>query len=266
MANEHATGTSGTSRESDVTDGSTDFGTALRKLEPDEWDKWYDTLLRAFGGVQEAAEERELWNALSEHGRFLAAWEGDACVGTAGAFSFRLTVPGGASVPAAGVTGVGVAATHRRRGVLTSMMRRQLDDVRSWGEPQAVRCPSRRRGGRAEGDLAEEAEVDVDPLGVLGGRVAETEEEVLAVGLGGVQGRAVEEGGGVGELALGTGDAEGGAVREGGGAVLGQPVNGVSFGHGSVPPPRSLSSSAPGATAGGGGAGSGGGRRWSRRR
>jgi predicted acetyltransferase len=33
---------------------------------------------------------------------------------------------------------VSVAATHRRRGVLTSMMRRQLDDVRSWGEPLAV--------------------------------------------------------------------------------------------------------------------------------
>jgi predicted acetyltransferase len=59
-------------------------------------------------------------------------------VGTAGAFGFRVTVPGGASVPAAGVTMVGVAGTHRRRGVLTSMMRRQLDDVRSWGEPLAV--------------------------------------------------------------------------------------------------------------------------------
>jgi len=41
-------------------------------------------------------------------------------------------------VPAAGVTMVSVAATHRRGGVLTSMIRRQLDDVRSWGEPLAV--------------------------------------------------------------------------------------------------------------------------------
>ncbi|SCD44117.1 Acetyltransferase (GNAT) domain-containing protein [Streptomyces sp. di188] len=55
-----------------------------------------------------------------------------------GAFSFRLTVPGGASVPAAGGTMVGVAATHRRRGLLTAMMRRQLDHIRSWGEPLAV--------------------------------------------------------------------------------------------------------------------------------
>ncbi|CAM5385862.1 N-acetyltransferase Eis [Streptomyces glaucescens] len=110
----------------------------LRVLRPDDWDVWYDTLLRAFGGAPEAAEERELWRELTEFDRFLGVWDGSACVGTAGAFSFRLTVPGGASVPAAGVTMVGVAATHRRRGVLTSMMRRQLDDVRSWGEPLAV--------------------------------------------------------------------------------------------------------------------------------
>ncbi|WP_434097230.1 GNAT family N-acetyltransferase [Streptomyces pharetrae] len=110
----------------------------LRVLRPDDWDVWYDTLLRAFGGAPEAAEERELWRELTEFDRFLGVWDGSACVGTAGAFSFRLTVPGGASVSAAGVTMVGVAATHRRRGVLTSMMRRQLDDVRSWGEPLAV--------------------------------------------------------------------------------------------------------------------------------
>ncbi|CAL9315742.1 GNAT family N-acetyltransferase [Streptomyces sp. SudanB52_2052] len=110
----------------------------LRVLARDDWDKWYDTLLRGFGGVPEAAEERELWNSLTEFDRSLGVWDGDECVGTAGAFSFRVTVPGGASVPAAGVTMVSVAATHRRRGVLTSMMRRQLDDVRALGEPLAV--------------------------------------------------------------------------------------------------------------------------------
>ncbi|MCT7353649.1 GNAT family N-acetyltransferase [Streptomyces sp. 15-116A] len=110
----------------------------LRKLAKDDWDTWYGTLIRAFGGVPEADEERELWNSLTEFDRSVGVWDGDECVGTAGAFTFGLTVPGGASVPAAGVTMVSVAATHRRRGVLTSMMRRQLDDIRSWGEPLAV--------------------------------------------------------------------------------------------------------------------------------
>ncbi|MFJ1732017.1 GNAT family N-acetyltransferase [Streptomyces sp. NPDC088254] len=111
---------------------------ALTVLRQDGWDEWYDNLVRAFGGVDDAGEERELWRALTPYERSLAARDGDLLVGTAGAFDFRLTVPGGASVPAAGVTMVSVAATHRRRGVLTSMMRRQLDDIRAWGEPLAV--------------------------------------------------------------------------------------------------------------------------------
>ncbi|GHJ98873.1 UPF0256 protein [Streptomyces sp. Y2F8-2] len=112
--------------------------TDVRVLRQDEWDTWYDNLVRAFGGADQAPEERALDRELTEFDRSLGVWDGTTCVGTAGAFSFRLTVPGGASVPAAGVTMVSVAATHRRRGVLTSMMRRQLDDVRSWGEPLAV--------------------------------------------------------------------------------------------------------------------------------
>ncbi|WP_051777592.1 GNAT family N-acetyltransferase [Streptomyces violaceorubidus] len=116
--------------------------TELRVLRRDEWDRWYGTLVRAFGGVPEPAEELELYRELTRVDRSIGVWEsegeGGACVGTAGAFDFRLTVPGGARVPAAGVTMVSVAATHRRRGVLTSMMRRQLDDVRAWGEPLAV--------------------------------------------------------------------------------------------------------------------------------
>ncbi|MFJ6636019.1 GNAT family N-acetyltransferase [Streptomyces sp. NPDC091376] len=112
--------------------------TELRMLQREQWDRWYGKLELAFGGVPESREERELWSALTECDRSMGAWDGDDCVGTAGAFGFHVSVPGGAFVPAAGVTMVSVAATHRRRGVLTSMMRRQLDDVRAWGEPLAV--------------------------------------------------------------------------------------------------------------------------------
>ncbi|MEV0036293.1 GNAT family N-acetyltransferase [Streptomyces sp. NPDC050804] len=114
------------------------MATDLRVLDPAEWDHWYGTLEVAFGGVLETPEKRALMESLTEHERSLGVWDGDQCVGTAGAFSFRLAVPGGALVPAAGVTMVSVAATHRRRGTLTSMMRRQLDDVRTWGESLAV--------------------------------------------------------------------------------------------------------------------------------
>ncbi|MCX4525876.1 MULTISPECIES: GNAT family N-acetyltransferase [unclassified Streptomyces] len=110
----------------------------MRVLQADEWDVWYDHLELAFGGVPESPEERDLYRSLTERERSLAVWDGESCVASAGAFSFRLSVPGGALVPAAGVTMVGVAPTHRRRGVLTSMMRRQLDDIRAGGEPLAV--------------------------------------------------------------------------------------------------------------------------------
>jgi predicted acetyltransferase len=67
-----------------------------------------------------------------------AAFDDGAIVGGAGAFSFRMTAPGGASVPTAGVTIVAVLPTHRRRGILRSMMRAQLDDVHARGEPLAA--------------------------------------------------------------------------------------------------------------------------------
>ncbi|GGV32809.1 UPF0256 protein [Streptomyces longisporoflavus] len=112
--------------------------TELRELRPEDWDEYYSTLELAFGGVAEAKEEHELWNALTEFDRFFGTWEGETCVGTTGAFSFRLSVPGGSLVDAAGVTMVSVAATHRRRGILTSMMRHQLDGIRARGECLAV--------------------------------------------------------------------------------------------------------------------------------
>ena len=66
-----------------------------------------------------------------------AAFDGDRIVGGAGAFPFELTIPGG-TVPCGGVTVVGVLPTHRRRGVLTAMMRAQLEDIRDRGEPIAA--------------------------------------------------------------------------------------------------------------------------------
>ena len=69
--------------------------------------------------------------------RMHAAFDGDAVVGGAGAFPFQLTVPGGI-VPCGGVTVVGVLPTHRRGGVLTAMMRAQLEDIRDRGEPIAA--------------------------------------------------------------------------------------------------------------------------------
>jgi predicted acetyltransferase len=66
-----------------------------------------------------------------------AAWSDGQIVGGAAAFTFNVTVPGG-DLPTAGVSVVGVYPTHRRRGVLRSLMRAQLDDAHERGEPLAA--------------------------------------------------------------------------------------------------------------------------------
>ncbi|WP_405799420.1 GNAT family N-acetyltransferase [Streptomyces sp. NBC_01506] len=145
--------------------------TDLRVLDPSDWDRWFGTLRNAFGGaLGSSAEEREAWRSVTESERCIGAWDGDECVGTAGAFTFGLTVPGGAVVSAAGVTMVSVAATHRRRGILTSMMRRQLDDVRSWGQPVALLTASEPeiygRFGYGVGTRQLSAEIDTSRVSV----------------------------------------------------------------------------------------------------
>jgi len=70
-----------------------------------------------------------------------AAFEGDRVVGGAAALALQMTVPGG-SLPCTGVTAVGVDPTHRRRGILTRMMRAQLDAAHERGDPIAALWPS----------------------------------------------------------------------------------------------------------------------------
>ncbi len=88
-------------------------------------------------GERPRAEDAALHERTFEADRAIAAYDGDRVVGTAGAFSFDLTVPGGV-LPAAGVTIVGVHPTHRRQGILRRMMRLQLDQVHERGEPLAI--------------------------------------------------------------------------------------------------------------------------------
>jgi predicted acetyltransferase len=145
----------------------------VRALEAGQWDDWFDRTDRAFGGAVQP-EERAFDKSVTEDGRSLAAWDGDEIVGSAGAYSFRVSVPGGALVPAAGVTCVSVQPTHRRRGVLTAMMRRQLHDVRELGEPLAVLVASEPviYGRFGYGAASERVRLDIDTTRV---RLAEPE-------------------------------------------------------------------------------------------
>ncbi len=63
---------------------------------------------------------------------------GETLVGTATSYACRMAVPGGAVLDTAAVTQVGVRADHTRRGLLTALMRAQLDDVAARGEVLAA--------------------------------------------------------------------------------------------------------------------------------
>jgi predicted acetyltransferase len=88
-------------------------------------------------GAEPTPERSEKFSQNLPFERMHAAWEDSAIVGGAGVFPFELSIPGGI-VRCAGVTVVGVYPTHRRRGVLRTMMRAQLDDIHARGEPIAA--------------------------------------------------------------------------------------------------------------------------------
>src|SRR5919198_3353951 len=109
----------------------------VRVCAPEEVGGALNAIWHYFGG-RASDEDVERMMSILPPERVLAAVEGDAIVGGAGAYLFESTVPGGAQVPTAGVMAVGVLPTHRRRGALTALMRKQLADAHERGEPIAT--------------------------------------------------------------------------------------------------------------------------------
>jgi predicted acetyltransferase len=102
-----------------------------------EWAELVGLLNIAFAAPwsdEQLEAERKVW----EPERSIVATDGKEIAGHTGAFSLQLTAPG-AVVPMAGVTLVGVSATHRRRGILRELMRKQLTELYEGGvEPAAA--------------------------------------------------------------------------------------------------------------------------------
>jgi predicted acetyltransferase len=109
----------------------------VRPIGVAEFPAFYAVAEHAFNSTapSEAARQHEL-NTF-EPDRSLAAFDRATMVATAGAYSFTMTVPG-AVADVAGVTAVAVLPSHRRRGILSSLMRRQLTDLSENGEAVAA--------------------------------------------------------------------------------------------------------------------------------
>ena len=109
----------------------------VRSITDEEYDRWNLVPFAAFGNIPEP-ERIEIWKSRLDYERTLGALDDGEFVDTTAIESFQMRVPGGAMLDTAAVTAVAVLPTHRRRGVLTSMMRKQLDDVHERGEPLAA--------------------------------------------------------------------------------------------------------------------------------
>ncbi|MBA3728212.1 MAG: GNAT family N-acetyltransferase [Actinobacteria bacterium] len=107
----------------------------IQLVAEEEFPAWIRAIEAAFHYVPKD-EDIAMERSVAELDRSLVAMDGAQMVGAAAAYSLRLTVPG-AIIPMAGVTAVGVRPTHRRQGILTALMQRQLSDVRERGETVA---------------------------------------------------------------------------------------------------------------------------------
>lgn len=109
----------------------------IRPVSLDEAAAFAAVSNQAFNSTWPADAALRLDLVTLEADRSLAAFDGDRIVGTAAAYTFQMAVPGGMAA-VAGVSWVSVLPSHRRRGILSSMMRRQLADISSRGEAVAA--------------------------------------------------------------------------------------------------------------------------------
>ncbi|AUG78135.1 hypothetical protein CFP65_3337 [Kitasatospora sp. MMS16-BH015] len=115
-------------------------GIEIRPVTEQELPQWDRAVLRGFL-TPHHADGTEARRRMFEPGRWLAAVDhtaGGSYVATYRSYDLELTVPGGAAVPVDGITGVTVAATHRRRGLLSRMIKGDLAAARERGSVAAV--------------------------------------------------------------------------------------------------------------------------------
>ncbi|RLT27004.1 MAG: GNAT family N-acetyltransferase [Chloroflexi bacterium] len=106
-------------------------------------DEQLDTFDRAVGaGCSYHSSDEELVQARERYHRgfdrrIFAAFDGEQIVATGINVPMAITLPGGASLPMAAVTAITTRPTHRRRGLVTSMIGTLIDDAAAHGDPIA---------------------------------------------------------------------------------------------------------------------------------
>ncbi len=107
----------------------------FRAITADEVPAFRDTVMSTFGDDADDADPdgTPRFRALVRSDAAWAAFDGSALVGTAATFDHAIGVPGGGTLPIAGLTMVTVRPTHRRRGILRELMQLHLADAKARG-------------------------------------------------------------------------------------------------------------------------------------
>jgi predicted acetyltransferase len=114
-----------------------DLDDQLRPVTAQEWPRFARAMSTVFG-EEPTGPFLDEPSPVAELDRSLGLFDGDRVAATSGIYSLEMSVPG-AVVPTAGITWITVSPTHRRQGVLTAIMKRQLTEVRAAGrEPVAA--------------------------------------------------------------------------------------------------------------------------------
>ena len=109
----------------------------IRAIGPDLYPEFARVIATAFGETRSEQALADIQRGV-EFDRIIAAFDGDRIVGTGGADSMELTLPGLTTTPVGGLTAISVLPTHRRRGILRAIIARHFEDVAERGEVVSV--------------------------------------------------------------------------------------------------------------------------------
>ncbi|MDJ0345074.1 GNAT family N-acetyltransferase [Streptomyces sp. H10-C2] len=111
----------------------------VRTLDESDLPEWLRALNNAFLQPQTVApEEVTARRPAIDLDRTQGVFDEGRCVATFRSMPRELTVPGGAQLAACAVTNVSVTATHRRRGLASRMMSRDLTAAKERGEAVSI--------------------------------------------------------------------------------------------------------------------------------
>ncbi|MGW5053568.1 GNAT family N-acetyltransferase [Actinokineospora sp. NPDC004072] len=107
----------------------------MRELAEQDFADYADLVISAFLSADSAADAEVRMRVILGDSRRVGVFDGDRLVGAAAVGPREITLPGAVMVPFEAVTFVAVAADQRRRGVLTTLIRSQLQQIHDAGGP-----------------------------------------------------------------------------------------------------------------------------------